>query len=183
MISRDLINRCICKEQQAMQLCYEACAPYIYSIVKTYIYDKQLHKDIMQDIFVALFTSLENFNSEKGQFKSWMSSLAINQCIGVLRKKKKEIKIVPIQKQYDTISDDQVTTLERLDKKDLEKLLHRMPKGYKTVFLLSVIDGYSHKEIGNVLEITAETSRSQLSRSIAWIKKNLIVESKKYIYG
>ncbi len=183
MISRELINRCIRKEQQAMKLCYEACAPYVYSIVKTYIYDKQLHKDVMQDIFIALFTSLKTYNSENGKFKSWMSSLAINQCIAVLRKRKKEVKIVHLNERFENIEEEQLSNLESLDKKDLEKMLLKMPQGYKTVFLLSVIDGYSHIEIASMLEISAETSRSQLSRSISWIKKNLLVESKKYIYG
>lgn len=166
-----------------MKLCYEACAPYVYSIVKSYIYDKQLHKDVMQDIFIALFTSMKSYKSKNGEFKSWMSRLAVNQCIGVLRKQKKEVKTIQLNEHFDILAEEQINDLESLSKEDLEALLHKMPNGYRTIFLLSVIDGYSHKEIAAMLEITAETSRSQLSRSIAWIKKNLLVESKKYIYG
>ena len=80
--------------------------------------------------------------------------------------------------EYDTLE-----TLEKFTEKDLEKMLQDMPDGYKTIFLLSVIEEYSHKEIGEMLSITQETSRSQLFRAIKWIKNNILNTSNMIQYG
>lgn len=80
--------------------------------------------------------------------------------------------------EYDTLE-----TLEKFTEKDLENMLADMPEGYKTIFLLSVIDEYSHKEISELLGITQETSRSQLFRAIKWIKTNILNTSNMIQYG
>ncbi|MBK8886594.1 MAG: sigma-70 region 4 domain-containing protein [Saprospiraceae bacterium] len=82
------------------------------------------------------------------------------------------------EENYDTLD-----SLEKLSVNDLEKMLVNMPVGYKTIFLLSVIDEYSHKEIGELLGITPETSRSQLFRAIKWIKTNIFNDINKMRYG
>lgn len=182
MISANLINRCKHEERKAYKECYEQCAPYVYTIVKNYIYDEEVRKDAMQESFANIFSGINSFDPKRGQFKSWIARITINQCIGILRKSKNLNLFVPLEDKHINTEVD-LGSMDKFKKEELDILLKKMPAGYKTVFLLSVIDDYSHKEIGKLLDISPETSRSQLFRAIKWIKKNHIVHFKNYIYG
>jgi len=182
MISKETILQCIHKERKAYKLCYETCSPYVYTIIKSYISNPDLRKDAMQDVFASIFKSIESFDSEKGKFKTWIAQITINQCIAILRKRNKLKLFVPLESIHENI-EARDKMLDTLSREEIEGLLQNMPVGYKTVFLLSVIDGYTHKEIAELLDISKETSRSQLSRAISWIKKNIKAASKNFIYG
>jgi len=161
---------------------YERCAPYVYSVVKSYIFEEAYRRDAMQEVFAQVFSSLNRYNSKKGNFKPWISQIAVNQCISILRKSKKFKFLVslPVEKEF-IIYDD--LDLDAMSRKEVKDLLENMPLGYRTVFLLSVIDEYSHKEIGQMLSISESTSRSQLSRAISWLRKNSSDELKNLAYG
>jgi len=182
LVSIEIINKCKRNEQQAFKLCYKACAPYVYAIVKNYISEGE-RKDAMQEVFAQVFSSINSYNPDRGQFKSWLGQVTVYQCIGILRKREKLNLFVPFDASHEKVSDEEEKLLTQMSSKDLNDFLHKMPKGYKTIFLLNVIDGYSHKEIATMLNITAETSRSQLSRAIGWIRKNLLEETKNLVYG
>lgn len=181
MIDQKIIENCKRKDERAYKLCYDACAPYVYSIVKNYIYDFELRKDAMQEIFSQVFISIKTFDSTKGKFKSWISQIAINRCISILRKNKKLNYIIPLDRELEVA--DYSETFDAINKDELERLLSHMPEGYRTIFLLKVVDNYAHKEIAELLKISVNTSRSQLSRAIIWIQNNLSLEIKNYIYG
>ncbi len=182
MISQETIQKCKHKEHRAFKTCYEACAPYVYTIVKSYIYEAEFRKDVMQEVFAQIFISIDKYDPKKGKFKSWISQIAIYKCIGVLRKRKTLNLFVPLEDAHVDISQE-TFKLNELTKKEIESLLVNMPDGYRTIFLLSVIDDYKHKEIGEMLQISPETSRSQLSRAIRWIKNNKIVNEQNFTYG
>ena len=182
MVSLDVINNCIARDKLAQRQLYEACAPYIYTIIKSYIGDKSYRKDAMQEALAHIFASLENYDVNKGQFKNWISRITANRCATLLKRTinfnlRLEETITP------DLGEDTFAYLDQLSKTEIEQLLGDMPKGYRTIFLLSVIEDYSHKEIGELLNITPETSRSQLFRAIKWIKKNIFQHSKAMIYG
>jgi len=181
LIDSKIIERCKRKDEQAFKLCYEACAPYVYTIIKNYISHADYRRDAMQEIFSQIFVSLPNYDERKGAFKPWVAQITIYQCINILRKRKKLNMFLPLDAEIEVSDFDEV--LDGFRKEDMEKLLVKMPQGYKAVFLLNIIDGYPHKDIAELLDISENTSRSQLSRAIGWIKKNLSVETKKYIYG
>jgi len=182
MITQEIIERCKCKEQRAFKECYEKCAPYVYTIIKSYIYEPEFRKDAMQEVFAQIFLYINKYDSKKGAFKSYISKIAINQCIAILRKRKTINLFVPLEENHQAIGQADIN-LDRLTKKDIEKILEKMPDGYRTIFLLFVIDDYKHKEIAELLNITAETSRSQLSRAIRWIKTKQLVNLKTITYG
>lgn len=181
MVSHDIILACKRREEQAFKQCYEACAPYAYTVIKNYIYDESYRKDAMQEVFTSLFLSLPNYDLNKGEFKPWFSKLVVRTCIDILRKRKKINFLVPIKEEHE--SAESVEFMFSLSKKEIESILTHMPEGYRTVFMLSVIDDYSHEEIATLLEVTKVTSRSQLSRAIKWIRNNLSVQTKNLIYG
>ncbi len=172
---------CKRREEQAFKLCYEACAPYAYTVIKNYIYDESYRKDAMQEVFTSLFLSLPNYDLNKGEFKPWFSKLVVRNCIDILRKRKKINFLVPMKEEHENV--ESIDFMFLLSKKEIESILTQMPEGYRTVFMLSVIDEYTHEEIAAMLDISKVTSRSQLSRAIKWIKKNLSVQTKNLIYG
>lgn len=183
MIDLNIIQRCKAGEEHAYSQVYNTCAPYIYSIVKNYFCYTDDRKDAMQEIFAQIFLSMKNFKQEKGSFKGWISKIAVYQCIGLLRK---HSRFNFIDTMDESILSDVPIALDWMDnmsQDEIDRILRNMPLGYKAVFLLSVIDGYSHKEIGELLAISPETSRSQLSRAIKWIRSNLLTEKNQIAYG
>lgn len=182
MVSLDLINKCIARDKLAQRQLYEVCAPYVYTIIKSYIANESYRKDAMQEAFAHIFASLEKYDINKGSFKNWISRITANRCATLLKRTinfnlRLEETITP------DIVENTFAYLDQLSKAEIERLLVNMPKGYRTIFLLSVIDEYSHKEIGELLNITPETSRSQLFRAIKWAKKNIFFNAKVMIYG
>lgn len=154
---------------------YQSYAPYLYAIVKNYFKGQEERKDVLQEIFAQIFTSIHRFDATKGAFKSWISKIAVNQCAYHLRKRSKlhiVFSIDEVNEQAEVV----LPHLEGLDKHTLEQLLHQMPEGYRTVFLLHVVDGYKHKEISERLGIKEQSSRSQLARAIKWIRQNTQVQ-------
>lgn len=88
------------------------------------------------------------------------------------RKKKHETKIIPLDNALDLESDFE-TRINEISKEEMKLLLHQMPDGYRQIFMMVIVDEYSHKEVSEILEISIDTSRSQLSRAKRWIKKNI----------
>jgi len=176
MLTNEQIQSCLKREQKALKHCYESCAPYLYAIIRSYIYDEENRKDVLQEVFAAIFSSLSSFDINKGPFKPWIARVTVNQCITYLRNQRKLNLFVPLDIESYTGIESEDKILNQFSRQDMLKYLQRMPEGYRTVFVMSVIDEYSHKEIAKTLEISVGTSRSQLSRAMSWIKKHLTVE-------
>ena len=172
MTDQTFIKKLVDRDAGAFQSFYEEYAPYVYAIVRNYIGDEVFRKDVMQEIFAALFVSIKNYDANKSGFKTWISRLAVNQCISFLRKNYRQ-KMTFNLELYTEISESDVSGFNNLTRAELEGLLSKMPLGYRTVFLLYVIDEYDHKEIAAMLNITQETSRSQLMRSLSWIRNHI----------
>lgn len=182
MVAATVIRQCMDGERIAQRKLYDACAPYVFAIVKSYIRDEHYRKDAMQEAFAHIFSSLKNYDANKGNFKNWIGRITVNRCATLL-KKTINFNLRPEAKGETIITNDSFAYLDQLTKADIENLLSKMPNGYRTIFLLSVMDGYSHKEIGQLLNIAPDTSRSQLLRATKWIKKNILPLSKDMIYG
>ncbi|MCB9309702.1 MAG: sigma-70 family RNA polymerase sigma factor [Lewinellaceae bacterium] len=182
MLEKDIIQACIDGDKRMYREVYNLCAPYVFSIIKNYFEKEEDRKDAMQEVFASLYLSLKNFNENKGTFKSWLSQIVVHQCISLIRKSKMIIVSYPIEDNLESM-DGYMEKLELLTNADLEQMLNAMPQGYKTIFLMYVIEEYSHKEIGELLGISAETSRSQLFRAIKWIKNNILTDAKLMQYG
>lgn len=181
MVSTLIINKCQKNDRVSQMHLYNACAPYVFAIVRSYIADEEYIKDVMQDSFASIFKSIATYDESKGQFKSWISQISSRKCIDHLKSTNK----ISFNSQLEVVkelSEDQFNHLDQLSREDIHELLKDMPSGYRSIFLLKVIDDYSHKEIADFLDISAETSRSQLHRAINWIKTNIINTSNQYRY-
>lgn len=162
---------------------YEGCIAYVYTITKRYITNESDIPDVVQEIFARVFLSIKTFDESKGDFKSWLRRLVINQCFQHYRQGKSPRLHVALD-ATEEVGEEDNHYLDELSKEDIERLLGDMPDGYRQVFMLYIVDEYSHKEIGKLLAISPEASRSQLSRAKKWLrKKNLTNRTKTIANG
>ena len=127
--------------------------------------------DILQDGFVTLFTQLKQYKGD-GSFEGWARKIFVNTALMSLRKK----DALKMSEDLDTIRGmkaDTPSQSQNIGYKELMKLVMQLPAGFRTVFNLSVIEGYSHKEIGDLLGISESTSRTQLSRARTWLQNKI----------
>lgn len=184
MIDNTIIKACMSRDQRSLQVCYDRCSPYVYAIIKNYISDAHSRKEVLQDCFISIFNSLHTYDSDKGELKSWLSTITYRTCIKHLKTQKKLSIIVAYdQDSHEIIDDSLINAMGACSKTEIEQLLSKMPTGYRVVFIMNVIDGLTHKEIAAELSISAEASRSQLSRGLKWLRKNLSTQSKDLAYG
>jgi RNA polymerase sigma-70 factor (ECF subfamily) len=124
-------------------------------------------EDILQDGFVKLFNNLYKFRGE-GSFEGWVRRIFVNTAIEHLRRNR--VKFSESEGFENTIVEKQASALDCLYEKDLIKTSMKLSEGYRTVFNLYAIEGYSHKEIAQKLGITESTSKSQFSRAKAILR-------------
>ncbi len=182
MIDNSLISLCKQGSRAAHGQVYNTCIPYVYSVVKRYIYNHEDCKDVIQEVFAKVFTKIDTYDSEKGTWNTWLRKITVNQCLLHLRSTKKLSLLNPIDESPEQ-SIDESEVLDQLSREDIEKMLTNMPNGYKIVFMLSIIDGYNHTEISETLGITKVTSRSQLNRAKKWLKNQITKDHKYKAYG
>lgn len=151
-------------------------APVLMAICSRYCNDYYLAQDALQETFVNIFKYINNY-SGKGSFEGWMKRIAVNCSYAFIKKVKKVDFYEEIELQFHLPSN--VPDVYSLLGEDvLLKLIQKLPKNQQLVFNMRVVEGFSHKEIGEVLGITPSTSRSNLVRA----RLNLLKEIKKSEY-
>lgn len=144
----------------------------MYSVCRRYVMQLQEAEDILVCGFTKVFQKLNQFKGQ-GSFEGWIRRIMVNEALTFIRRNKSMYLEVEIEKasrepDFNKLSD-------QLEVEDLEKLIDRLPMGYKTVFNLYAIEGFSHKEIAEKLGISENTSKSQLSRARVHLQKLLVV--------
>jgi RNA polymerase sigma-70 factor (ECF subfamily) len=134
-------------------------------------------EDILISGFMRVFDKIGQYKHE-GSFEGWLRRVMVNEALGYIRKNKSIYLEVEIEKvDYNKEANTEAGT--GLEAEDLLKLVQQLPHGYKTVFNLYAIEGYSHKEIADMLQISENTSKSQLSRARALLQQYLMNTEKK----
>ncbi len=169
---KNIISKCLKGNQEACKSLYDQHVPYAYGICQRYSVPEHQMKDQIQIIFSAIFKSLSSFDQTKSSFKTWFTRICINKILDERRSSSRQISLEELNIEHHTNSTDYFIE-EKLDRKYILKLLAKMPEQYKNVFNLFIIDGYSHKEIANMLNISEGASRITLSRSRTWAQKEL----------
>jgi RNA polymerase sigma factor (sigma-70 family) len=158
----DLIKGCLENDRRMQQELYNRFAPKMYGVCLRYAGNADDAQDILQDGFVKIFRKLDSFRSE-GSFEGWIRRIFVNTAIEHFRRKN---YLQPVtEKEENQIESKTISALDGLSEKDILKLVQQLSPGYRTVFNLYVVEGFSHKEIASMLEITEGTSKSQLSRA------------------
>ncbi|PHR30341.1 MAG: RNA polymerase subunit sigma-70 [Fluviicola sp.] len=163
-----LATKCIEGDQRAQRKLFDMYAPKMMGVCLRYMKDHAQAEDVLQDGFVKVFTKLEKYSGD-GSLEGWVRRIMVNTALDHLRKTNKfNANISMDEVGYKVESDTDV--LASLMEEDLLKLIQEMPTGYKTVFNMFAIEGYSHKEIGERLGVSENTSKSQYSRAKAYLR-------------
>jgi RNA polymerase sigma factor (sigma-70 family) len=166
-----LVEGCAKGERPAQQELFNRFSGKMLSVCKRYAENQEEAEDMLQEGFLKVFVKIEFFKNE-GSLEGWIRRIMVNTALDLLRKNKNLKNNVDLETTYN-LSSNQENALQSLGAEELMKMLNEMPVGYRTVFNLFVIEGYSHKEIGEMLEISENTSKSQFSRARAHLKNLL----------
>lgn len=164
----DLIKGCINRDPEMQQLLYERFSAKMYGVCLRYIENPEDANDVMQEGFIKVYHNLNKFRGE-GSFEGWIRRIFIHTSIEHYRKKVKLFNVTEVTEN--TIEDNNLNILDSLDVKDILNIVNELTPGYKAVFNMHVVEGYSHKEIAQILGITEGTSKSQLARAKGVLKK------------
>lgn len=166
----ELISACVRGEGQAQKQFYELFLPYVFTIARRFGIDNSDIKDVVQEIFVEIFLQLSKYDAERGELKTWVSTLAKRKLLNFQRThQRRTAKLANFQLQPTPVK-QQPQAPVALSMEHLQARIHELPDGYRKVFQMKEIDGYSHQEIAQSLGISVSSSRSQLTRAKAQLR-------------
>ena len=155
-------------EASAMDDLFALFSGYLMGVGARYIADDDEVKDVLQEAFIKIFTQFHSFQYRgKGSLKAWVTRIMVNECLMTLRQKRK----LDVDKEEVPDLPDEEPDTESLDGNVLMEMIRRLPEGYRQVLNLYVIEGLSHKEIGQMLHIKPDSSASQLHRAKTMLAK------------
>jgi len=168
-----------CKEGKpwAQKKLFEQYASVMLSVCVRYVPNRETARDILQDGFIKIFTKIDTY-SGVGSFGGWIRRIFVTTALEYLRQNDALKQSTRIEEYMNTIVDEEVTVLDKISSDDLMDCISRLPVGYRTVFNLYAIEGYSHTEIAEMLDISESTSRSQFMRA-----RNILQKNVKFIIG
>ena len=170
----DLIDGCIQGDRRMQEELYRRFSPRMYAVCLRYAGNAEEAEDILQEGFVKIFKKLDSFRRE-GSFEGWIRRIFVNTAIEHFRRKR---YLMPVtEKEENTLEGKYTGVLDELAEKDILALVQELSPGYRTVFNMYVVEGYTHREIADMLGISEGTSKSQLSRAKVILQEMV----KKYI--
>lgn len=158
----DLIAAAIRKDRKAQKELFELFSPRMLGVCRWYIRCEDRAEEVMLTGFMKVFSNLKNFEN-KGSFEGWIRRIMVHEAISHLRKEKK-FRFVK-EEDLEKMENISVEMDSKLEAEEIQELIDTLPDGYKTVFVLFVVEGYQHKEIAEMLRISENTSRSQLFKA------------------
>lgn len=179
--TQELIAGCSKGSRKAQELLYKQFAAQMLAVCMRYAVDRPEAEDMLQIGFVKVFDKIADFRNE-GSFEGWVRRIMVHSSIGYYRKHHKMMVV----DMGDVVTQQSVdpSALANLDVKDLMRLIQNLAPGYRMVFNLYAIEGYSHKEIGDIMGITEGASKSQLSRARSILKEQVVkLEKRNYEYA
>ena len=166
-----LAQRSLQNDPIAQRLLYDSLAGKMLALCKRYVGDRETARDVMHDGFIRLFEKLENY-SGVGSFEGWARKIFVNMALSYLRKS----DVLRFSEPVDGVKSPVSLPFLELDTfstHDLLTYIAAMPPGFRAVFNLFAVEGYSHDEIAQILRISEGTSRSQYLRAREWLQKKL----------
>lgn len=171
-VEEEIIAACQEGKSWAQKKIYELHAPTMMSVCYRYVNDRETARDLLQDGFIKIFTKIGSF-SGSGSFMGWMRRIFVTTALEYLRQNEVLRQSLSIDEYSNYIEDVDVTILEKISADDLLTCVANLSEGYRTVFNLYAIEGYSHSEIADLLNISEITSRSQFMRARKILQKNV----------
>ena len=158
-----------------MKALYDRYAGFLTAVCSRYIENKEDVKDLMQDSFIRIFSSIGSIEYRgEGSLKAWMSRIVINNTLKYIRDNIQK-GMISIDEDIPDVPDEEIPEISEIPPSVIQEMIRRLPEGYRTVFNLFVFEGKSHKEIAMLLGIKENSSASQLHRAKAllagWIRE------------
>ncbi|MDJ1469589.1 sigma-70 family RNA polymerase sigma factor [Cytophagaceae bacterium DM2B3-1] len=174
-----LIRACQRNDAAAQREVYNRYSRRMLGVCTRYIKDQMEAEDVMINGFLKIFEKIDQYQFA-GSFEGWIRRVMVNEALQQVRRNKSVFLEVEIESVY---NDEAVMHIDgdEFETEDLLALIQQLPDGYRTVFNLYAIEGYSHKEIAEQLGISENTSKSQLSRARALLQENLRKAEKKML--
>ncbi len=143
----------------------------LFLLCRRYVKDREKAEEILQDGFVKIFRALPRFSyTGEGAFLAWVKKIMVNECLMELRRKNSFVLVAEEEGMEHPV---EAAALEKLTAAEIFQLVLQLPAGYRTVFNLCLLEGYSHREVAEALQITEGTSKSQLSKARNLLQKML----------
>lgn len=175
MTEEQLIKGCVRNDVACQRMLFEQYAGKLMTICLRYSCDHPEAEDILQEAFIKIFSHIHQYKFE-GSFEGWMKRIVVNCALKTIQKKK--TRILQIDSQEAATQHAESFVLSDLSETELVKLISALPDGYRIVFNLYVMEGYSHDEIAAILGIQAATSRSQLVKARKLLQKQILLTQK-----
>lgn len=163
---RHLVNRCLKEEPSAQKELYDLYKDAMYTLAFRIIGEEELAEDVLQETFIGVFKGLDKFQ-HRSSLGAWIKTILIRTAY---KKLKKKIHTQPLEEKH---TQNWIDWGEHLDAEYLEKAIQALPDGYRSVFVLIEIEGYTHKEVADIMDISIGTSKSQLFYAKKWLRKRL----------
>ena len=155
----------------AQRQLYEQYKVRLFRVCLRYGRDRSDAKDMLQEGFIQVFKNIHQFKGE-GDIGSWMRQVMVYTALQYLRKWKKDWDHLD-SNDFESVFQTEADVFHKLGLEELTRMIQQLPKGYRIVFNLFVIEGYSHKEIAEMLGVSTNTTKSQLSKAKAALRKQL----------
>jgi RNA polymerase sigma-70 factor (ECF subfamily) len=165
----ELIAACKRDEMWAKKVLYERFAPSMLSICTRYCGCREEARDVMQDAFIKVFTKIRDFRGE-GSFEGWLRKIFVTSCLEKLRPRRE----IPLDDSFsETIENQDFDIIEKLSADDLHRIISELPETCRVVFNLYAVEGFSHKEIAQMINVKEITSRSYFFRAREILKEKI----------
>lgn len=167
-----LVQQILSGNQESEWDLYKQHERYWFRVCLRYGASRSEAQDILQEGLIAVYSSLPQFDAERGTFKSWSNRVIINAALRFLKKNKWQQSFEDLEEANEEIeiSED---ALDKIAAKELTELVQKLPVGYRLVFNLYAVEGYKHQEIAEQLGISVGTSKSQLSKAKKALRQQL----------
>ena len=168
---KDIVQSCQRNEAKAQQALVTKYAPMLLATALRYVRNRDDAQDVLQNALIKILDNLPRFRYDEGSFEGWMRRIVVTSSLKFLRKPI-SYSIEPLEEWHNE-REIELEIYQKLNVDELLILIKELPEGCREVFNLYVMEEYSHKEIGEMLNINESSSRSQLTRARHFLRKKL----------
>ncbi|MFN8240559.1 MAG: sigma-70 family RNA polymerase sigma factor [Bacteroidales bacterium] len=169
---KSIIKGCLSGNRRDQELLYRRHSARLYAVCLQYSGNDEEARDILQEGFIKIFENLDNYRHQ-GSFEGWIRRIVVNTALEKYRSKHNLYRVDDIDNIVEPEAEPDTDDFAGLQAVDLLFLIRELPPKYRMVFNLYAIEGYSHKEIGEMVGITEGTSKSNLSRARAILQRRV----------
>ena len=173
---QNLINGCLTRDRASQRKVYEIFSPAMMGLCLRYAKNREEAEEILQDGFLQMYRHISQFKN-KGSFEGWLRKIMINSALQRYRSQASLVKWIPVTEEYN-LTYHEAGPEDKMNEKELIRLIHTLPPAYRLVFNLHVFEGMKHREIAQLLNISEGTSKSNLFDARNLLRKHLAPELK-----